>query len=332
VFQDDPETPQAPLPEPDPDRSEVAEDAGGEDVGGEGVRSDDDAATLSVGRVARETGISAETLRIWERRYGRPVATRLPSGHRRYSRAQVVWLRRVAEAVARGVRASIAVRASEVELDELVRDDEPERDERWLQRAMARIADLDPDGLERVLLDGRDDLDVVTWLRLRVGVLVREVGSRWASGEIDIRHEHMATDRIAHVLRRESDRFTPQSTAPLLLLATLPGEQHGLGLLMAELVALQCSWRTAHLGPNTPAEDIAKTALDLGARAVGLSVSLSTRGIESHDRVIELRERLTDGVDVLLGGEGARSGRRLPRGVHVLASLRDASQWFAVRG
>lgn len=329
MLPNDPHDPDATRPEPDRDGSDAA---GGRADTEATSASEDDAPTLSVGRVAQETGIAAETLRIWERRYGRPVATRLPSGHRRYSKSQVVWLRRVAEAVARGARASVAVRASDVELDDLLRSDEGERDERWVQRAMARIVDLDPSGLERVLMDGRDDLDVVTWLRLRVGVLVREVGTRWAAGEIDVRHEHMASERIAHVLRREADRFTPEPTAPLLLLATLPGEQHALGLLMAELVALQCSWRTSQLGPNTPITDIADTALDLGARAVGLSVSLSTRGIESHDRVIELRERLTDGVDVLLGGEGSRSGRRHPRGVHVLAGLREASSWFAERG
>ena len=38
-------------------------------------------------------------MRIWERRYGRPEAVRLPSGHRRYTDAQVTWLRRVAEAL-----------------------------------------------------------------------------------------------------------------------------------------------------------------------------------------------------------------------------------------
>jgi MerR family transcriptional regulator, light-induced transcriptional regulator len=286
---------------------------------------------LSVGRVASETGISAETLRVWERRYGRPVASRLPSGHRRYTSDQVVWLRRVAEAVALGTRASVAVRASDEELDELLCRDEPELDAAWIERCMRHVLALDSSGLQRSLLDGRDDLDVVTWLRLRVGTIVREVGSRWAAGELDIRHEHLATQCVSHVLRREADRFTPDPTAPLLLLATLSGEQHALGLWMVELVALQSGWRTAAIGTDTPTDQIARAAIELGARAVGVSVSLSTGGVETHKRLGELRGLLTDGIDLLVGGEGARSGRRVPRDVHVIPGLRDASRWFAAR-
>jgi len=40
---------------------------------------------LPIAEVSRRTGISTETLRIWERRYGFPQPDRRPSGHRRYS-------------------------------------------------------------------------------------------------------------------------------------------------------------------------------------------------------------------------------------------------------
>ena len=40
---------------------------------------------LSIGELARRTGIGVSTLRAWETRHGFPVAQRLRSGHRRYS-------------------------------------------------------------------------------------------------------------------------------------------------------------------------------------------------------------------------------------------------------
>ena len=51
---------------------------------------------LSIGVLSRATGIPAETLRTWERRYGFPLPDRKPSGHRLYPAATVKHLRRVA--------------------------------------------------------------------------------------------------------------------------------------------------------------------------------------------------------------------------------------------
>ncbi len=51
---------------------------------------------LSIREVARETGVSEGTLRMWETRYGFPEPERLPSGHRRYSEDDILQVRRVA--------------------------------------------------------------------------------------------------------------------------------------------------------------------------------------------------------------------------------------------
>jgi MerR family transcriptional regulator, light-induced transcriptional regulator len=51
---------------------------------------------LTIREVARETGVSEGTLRMWETRYGFPEPTRLPSGHRRYSDDDVTQVRQVA--------------------------------------------------------------------------------------------------------------------------------------------------------------------------------------------------------------------------------------------
>ena len=50
---------------------------------------------ISIGALSKETGLSVENLRMWERRYGSPKAIRLPSGHRRYTWAEVARLKLV---------------------------------------------------------------------------------------------------------------------------------------------------------------------------------------------------------------------------------------------
>ena len=46
-------------------------------------------ASLTIGAVAEQTGVSVYVLRSWEQRHGFPLATRLPSGHRRYTQQDV---------------------------------------------------------------------------------------------------------------------------------------------------------------------------------------------------------------------------------------------------
>ena len=48
---------------------------------------------LSIGDVARATGISVHTLRVWEKRYGAPFPMKRKSGHRRYAQEEVRRLR-----------------------------------------------------------------------------------------------------------------------------------------------------------------------------------------------------------------------------------------------
>lgn len=51
--------------------------------------------TLSITALAERTGVPAATLRSWESRYGAPLPTRLPGGHRRYGEGDVAMVEEV---------------------------------------------------------------------------------------------------------------------------------------------------------------------------------------------------------------------------------------------
>lgn len=65
--------------------------------------------TLSIGDLARRTGLSPATLRMWETRHGFPVARRLESGHRRYTEADVASVELVSRRRDAGVRLEVAI-------------------------------------------------------------------------------------------------------------------------------------------------------------------------------------------------------------------------------
>ncbi|WP_175954728.1 MerR family transcriptional regulator [Schaalia sp. Marseille-Q2122] len=67
-------------------------------------------APLSVAAVAVKLGVSASTLRTWERRYGMGPTSRRSGAHRRYTPEDVALLKRMVEMIRSGVAASEAAK------------------------------------------------------------------------------------------------------------------------------------------------------------------------------------------------------------------------------
>jgi DNA-binding transcriptional MerR regulator len=96
---------------------------------------------LTMGAVVKRTGIPAETIRAWERRYGVPRPQRTPSGRRLYSEADLDVLRhlRARETGAAQVAAALAVQAAAPPLDDALARALRELD---LPAARARLDEL----------------------------------------------------------------------------------------------------------------------------------------------------------------------------------------------
>jgi len=66
-------------------------------------------ASLTIGTVAEQTGVSVPVLRSWEQRHGFPMATRLPSGHRRYTQQDVDAIIQVGHEREAGLSLEVAI-------------------------------------------------------------------------------------------------------------------------------------------------------------------------------------------------------------------------------
>jgi methanogenic corrinoid protein MtbC1 len=287
-------------------------------------------ARLSIGALSRATSIPVETLRTWEARYGFPVPERKPSGHRVYAVSNVPRLRRVAEALARGHRAGEVVPASEQDLANLLRlspaplpaivpDTQAPAE---VGDVLALVEAFDAEGLTRRLLADWSRLGPLEFLRARVAPLVRAVGEAWARGRLEVRHEHFLSERLADILRMVRLPFEERARGPLVILATLPGESHGLGLQMAALILAVNGCRIVYLGTEVPVPQIATLAKDLSARAVALSVSKATR-TGARGPIRRLRDLLPRRLALLVGGDG---GWRIP-GVELIQDLPGLDAW-----
>jgi len=75
--------------------------------------------TFSIAEVAAMVGLTAHTVRAWERRYGIPKPSRTAAAHRRYTMDDVELLRRVKQGVSmRGLSLKLAARWARGELPE----------------------------------------------------------------------------------------------------------------------------------------------------------------------------------------------------------------------
>ena len=292
-----------------------------------------DGPRLSIGALSRAAGVPIETLRTWESRYGFPKPERRPSGHRLYPLESVARLKRIAQALAQGHRAGQVVTASDGDLEALL--DATVSAPR--PTAMAGLADgismdeiltiveaFDADRLTRTLLSDWARLGPLTFLETRVAPLIHLVGESWSAGRLEVRHEHFLSERLGDLLRSLRLPLEERARGAVVVLGSLPGETHSLGLQMAALVLAFAGCRVLFLGTEVPVAEVATLATDLGAGAVAVSASSATRGATTTGHIRRLRKALPRRVRLVVGGDGApKSGP----GVEIIQSLSGLEAW-----
>jgi MerR family transcriptional regulator, light-induced transcriptional regulator len=289
---------------------------------------------LTIGALARATGVPAETLRTWERRYGFPSAERTSTGHRRYTVATLERLRLVRAAVRMGHRASVALSADDSELHALLSDAEyvteapvlRERatDAAAVTRWIELIRRFDGRTFERELRSALATLGAQRFLAQRIGPLLHQIGERWSNSEVGVRHEHFASERLHEFLTRHWQPLSDGASGPSAVCATLPGERHALGLQMAALTLALNNLRVVYLGADVPAAEIAAAVTQHAARAVVLSSALGSERERSHAECAALRETLGPGFAIVVGGAGFDDA---PQTVRRLDSLSALDAW-----
>lgn len=285
---------------------------------------------VSIAQASAATGIGTETLRMWERRYGRPTPVRRPSGHRRYRPEQIAWLRLVAEAISRGHRPARALRWSEQELaDRLPSAFRESGAAKSVERLVDLVCRFDERRIVTLLRAEAARLGHLPFLSQCLAPFLRVVGEGWRNDALEIRHEHFISQLLEGLLRELRCELNVKKSAPLFLLTTLCGERHGLGLQMASLVAAQSGVRVCTLGTETPNREMARAVVEMRPAVVGVSISLATCGVETERTLAQLREELPAVVKLVAGGQGARRLRRGVRGVEYFATLENFAAWLA---
>jgi methanogenic corrinoid protein MtbC1 len=288
---------------------------------------------FGIGEVERDTGISKDTLRIWERRYGFPNPVRDANGERLYDGEDLERLRLIKRLLDAGKRPGKLVSRSLSELSRVAAEHAP--------RAAAAPRESDDDIL--AVLKARDGVGLhqrLSQLLLQRGLqqfvmsvlapLNTAVGDAWARGDITTFDEHLYTESVHAVLRVVLAGMRPAGERPRVLLTTLPQEQHGLGLLMVEALLTSENARCISLGTQTPLSDIVGAADAHRADVVGLSFSESFPTRLAMACIRSLRNALTPDVEMWIGGRATARLGSLPEGVTRILTLEELLPALAV--
>lgn len=315
-----------------------------------------DAITLSIAAVERDTGLSKDTLRVWERRYGFPVPRRDAAGERAYTLPEVEKLRLVKRLMDAGHRPGRIVplpllqlqRLSEQTVDQAPRPEEAALavlGAQDLQGPMALLRSHDVPGLRGALALVLARVGLARFVHEVVGPLNLAVGDAWMRGQVEIFEEHLYTETMQVLLRQalaclqppqaRSDGAGAGMPVPRVLLTTFPGEPHGLGLLMAEAVLVLEGAECVSLGVQTPLWDIARAAKAYRADIVALSFTACLQPNQVVDGLNELRSKLPSAVSVWVGGSAPVLHRRRVPGVEPMPRLLEVplalQRWRAER-
>jgi MerR family transcriptional regulator, light-induced transcriptional regulator len=234
--------------------------------------------------VIRETGLAADTLRAWERRYGVPMPKRTRGGHRLYSERDIHVIKWLRGRQAEGLSISRAVG----QWNELVAAGtdplgeagfEPSRTagphlpavstartfrDQWLRACMAYNEISAEQTLNQAFALYAAE-DVVTDV---IQAAMHEIGEMWQRGEATVQQEHFISSLTARRLDALIEAAPPPVLPEVIVLASPESELHSLPLQFLQLLLRRRGRRVVFLGADVPMAQLKETVLDVKPKLV----------------------------------------------------------------
>jgi len=261
--------------------------------------------------------LKPHVLRSWERRYEAVCPRRNESNRRLYSACDIRRLQLLRLAVQSGHSISQVAALKDDELVVLTRQqdtfdfvstvvdsgDPSEDDTRQIvSDALKHIRKIDQMSFEKVLEKGAVNLPRSKFLSSVTQPLFEQIGELWASGNLKIINERMATIVTHSMLSDMLKSVSIADTAPQLVVAAPVGQWHETGAFAAALCAAESGWRPLYFGPNLPAEEIAAAVKKTKSKAIALSISLRIDIMLVIREIQKLRNYCADRVKIYVGG------------------------------
>lgn len=266
--------------------------------------------------VARQTGLTPDVIRVWEKRYSAVSPERTPSNQRLYSETDITRLKLLKMAISTGRRISAVAQLSDEELATITATQavptgpttvptgtkDTGEELTFQQQAMDAVMTLDSNALETALLGALQKLGSIGFLAEAIFPLMADIGSQWQNGSLRTCQEHFGSAHVRTFLARNMIEANLDNQGPTVILGTVPGCWHEIGVAMAALVAAQAGWQSVYLGANVPPEELAFAADMKDAQVIAISISFPNNPTKVSQQLRQLRTAVGNDTIILAGG------------------------------
>ena len=264
---------------------------------------------------------------MWEKRYGFPKPDRDQFGDRAYQASEVEQLRLLRRLLDAGHRPSKVVGLPLDQLTLLAKVDAPSPESPESSHGhevLLLLKQTDLQGLRDHIAQQLATLGLIKFVCDYLAPISHAVGEAWARSEIGVAQEHLFTEIVTRLLRGHLLQFSQlRRDGKKILFATLPGEQHGLGLLMAECIVSVNGHAAIPLGTEVPIKELLWACEAYRCDVVALSFSQTRSPAFVSDGVKAVRALLPASVELWIGGSGAAFMKGTPDGVTIFKQLMD---------
>ena len=270
--------------------------------------------TVPIGLASNLTGVSASTIRAWERRYGVPTPMRAENGRRNYNPQALSQIRLMSRLVSNGLPASLAAKrvlAGLPPADLAVGAKAPQADEVPLESILNAVSTFDADDLSQQLRRLALALPTHDFFDRVIVPLMVTLNSRWLSAKpIDRVQEYLATETIRRLMHELCRMVRPSLARGSVLIAPFYNDIHVLPLDALAFLFNGKGYSTLQLGPMTAPSAIAEVIQATKPNLVALSMTNQVPEKELRILLSEY-ENACGNVPWIIGGSAAHSARSL---------------------
>lgn len=298
---------------------------------------------LSIGAVARMTGLSEFTLRAWERRYNGLTPERLKSGRRVYTLEDVERLNLVGQLLAEGHKVGQIIQLESSKLAELIRHRKGSAASQFgpgvgvesarshAFQMLEAVHELNVSRLTSLLKTCQMQFNTSALLIDIVALFLRELGHSVANGRLDVFHEHAASAAVRNFLTGmlfSTEQVAKFIDRPPIVFAAPEGEHHEFGILITAILAAMRSFPVFYLGPNMPVGSLERAARKTNSPLVVVGLTVPEATISDSiltDYLAHLSRRLEGPAQIWVGGPRAAELkiRRDLRSIRKISSLNE---------